>query len=345
MINIDETKIKHIPFPSIEQFRKVVKHVRSKSAYVGKDENGKPTYDGTRPIPTLLFCGTVKLHGTNASVCQSNGERWFQSRSRIISITEDNMGFAFWAETKKESFDIIFSKFCNDKTISVFGEWCGIGIQKGVAISELQKQFIIFAIKIDGEWLTRDELKMSVSGSGLPTIYDFQTYHMLIDFSNPEEAQNELVRITEEVEQRCPVGHALGVDGVGEGVVWSCVDENWLGDGSVMWFKVKGEKHSVTKVKTLASIDVEKVNSVKECVEKICTENRMKQALQKIKEQVLDTDIKNMGCFLRFLASDCIREELDTIVESGLEPKDVGKAISDKGRKWFMNKINYEDAQ
>ena len=32
--------------------------------------------------------------------------------------------------------------------VTVFGEWCGKGIQKGVAINQLEKMFIIFELKL-----------------------------------------------------------------------------------------------------------------------------------------------------------------------------------------------------
>jgi hypothetical protein len=53
-------------------------------------------------------------------------------------------------------------------------------------------------------------------------------------------------------------------------------------------------------------------------------------------------DIKNMGAFLKWLASDAIREEADTITASRLQPKDVGKAISQKGREWFIAQLDAE---
>ena len=58
-----------------------------------------------------------------------------------------------------------------------------------------------------------------------------------IDFNNPEKAQNELIKIMEEVEAECPIGKAFGVSGTGEGVVISHLTE----DGSLIQAKVKGE--------------------------------------------------------------------------------------------------------
>lgn len=329
-----------IKFPSIEQFRNVIRHIRISAAYVGQDKDDNAIYDYTRPVPTLKYHGTVKLHGTNAGVCQHNDERWYQSRERILTPMSDNAGFAFWAETNKEKFDSLFSKFQDTDIVSVFGEWCGQGIQRGVGISELPKMFVVFALKVNDNWAPPPLMVELLNGTNLICIESFPTYSVTIDFDRPELTQNEMIAITEQVEACCPVAKSFGVDGIGEGVVWICDDENWANRDSGMWFKIKGEKHSSSKVKTLAAIDMEKVGTIQECVEKICTENRMQQGLSVMKENGLDIDIKNMGSFLKWLASDCIKEELDTIVASGLEPKSIGKTISTKGRLWFMDILN-----
>lgn len=121
---------------------------------------------------------------------------------------------------------------------------------------------------------------------------------------------------------------------------FACTDPEYTKYKSGMWFKCKGEKHSVSKVRTLAPIDIDKVNSINECVEQICTESRMEQGIDVLREQGLEIDIKNMGPYLKWLASDCIKEELDTIIASNLEPKNVGKAISNKGRVWYLKYLS-----
>ena len=327
-------------FPSIEQFRHVVKYVKTHARYAGKDDAGEPIYDPTKPIPSLDFIGTVKLHGTNAAVCQSNGERWLQSRGQIIE--DGHYGFAEWAKDHSDDFDAAFNSITGYDTVCIYGEWCGKGIQKGVGISTFDKMFVVFAVRLingeEKEWMTKGQIK----SLGLVSVYDFPTFNMTIDFNSPELSQNDLVSLTDEVEKDCPITKHLGGSGIGEGIVWSCVSEGW--NTSVMWFKVKGEKHSETKVKTLAEVDIEKVNSIRECVDKIVTENRMLHGLKHLSDSKIDLDIKNMGAFLKWLASDAIKEEADIISASGLEPKDVGKAISMKGRGWFLKKLNEEIA-
>ena len=84
----------HIKYPSIEQFRNVVRAVQNKARYY-KDENGEAAYDMTKPLPTLQFTGSVKLHGTNAGIrFQLNDPENFvcQSRERDVAIGDDKCG-------------------------------------------------------------------------------------------------------------------------------------------------------------------------------------------------------------------------------------------------------------
>ena len=348
-----------IPFPSIKQFRDVVKHIKDTTYYNGVDNEGNAIYDYNRALPVLKFHGAVKLHGTNAAICRGiynkfNKRRiynecriWYQSRNNIITPNNDNMGFAAYCETKlKHNIDMLFHVI-GGANVQVYGDWCGEGIQKNVAISKLSKRFVIVAINKDGVWYNRRNLSdvcrisniynVNIDNVSIDCIENYETYDIIIYFSHTEKAQNELVRITNEVEEKCPVASKLGVDGVGEGVVWYCVDDGY--NDSSFWFKVKGEKHSVSKVKSLAGVDIEKVNSVKEFVAFVCTENRMLQGIDYLREQNLDVDVKNTGVFLKWLVNDCIKEESDTMTESNLDIKDVSKVISDNGRVWFFKQL------
>jgi len=94
-----------------------------------------------------------------------------------------------------------------------------------------------------------------------------------------------------------------------------------------------------SKVKTLAAVDVEKVNSIKECVEKVVTEARLQQGLEHLTQNQLDHDPKNMGEFLKWISTDLAKEEMDTITESGLEFKEVVKEAQRVARNWFFKQL------
>ena len=141
-----------IKFPSIAQFRTVVKNITDHSSYVGQDEDNKPIFDYLKPKPVLKFIGTVKLHGTNAAVCFNNRDGLYvQSRENIITPEKDNSACAFNVMQNKGCWmDIIVDLVneyhidVNTHTISIYFEWVGKGIQKGVGISEIDKASFIF---------------------------------------------------------------------------------------------------------------------------------------------------------------------------------------------------------
>lgn len=305
-------------------------------------------------MPTLTFNATVKLHGTNAGVrIDDDFNVVAQSRQNDLSLEKDNAGFAAYVDYNKKYFtgfrialDALFPNEDGNDLV-IYGEWCGKGIQKDIAISQLEKMFVVFAacyIDADGERQWIDDATLNIIEQPhirMFNILNYQTWDIDIDFNNPQDIQNELIRITEEVEKCCPVGFAYGVIGIGEGIVLTCNT-----DKGRFQFKSKGEKHSASKVKKLNEVDVEKMNSIKEFVDYTVTENRLKQAADValgrddfsdgMVVRVCDFDRKNLGKFIKAVSSDVLKEELDTLVNSGLGMKDVGSLLSKKARNWFF---------
>lgn len=331
-----------IKYPKIKQFRNIVSDVTRNAEFIGIDENQNAVYDNSNVKPTVTFTGTVKLHGTNAAVCYNSLDGlYFQSRNNILTVGNDNAGFAVFAESKREIFRELVDKIINDNdivsteyTISIFGEWAGRGIQRGVGISELGKSFFIFGVKIttplDSYWV--DSYNLRCLDFRIYNIYDYETFSIDIDFNNPELSRNTLISITEEVEKECPVSKSFGVFGIGEGVVW-------VGryNEQIYRFKVKGEKHSVTKVKKLVPVNVEKMKSIDEFTDYCVTENRLNQGMSVIFSNEEPTR-KKLGDLIRWVVTDILTEEIDVLIENGLEGKDVKKSISTKARNMFFSK-------
>ena len=375
---------KHISFPSIEQYRNVIKCVRDRAAY------------HKVPVPTLKFRGSVKIHGTNAGVVMdlATGEIWSQSREQLISVDKDNAGFARYVEDHKDTF----TAFLNVARIvygigkadylAVYGEWCGQGILKGCAIHQLSKRFIVFGIAAvtptgtegdvnnsdDRDWFTPEQVNdvfVGLFGSneagdvltyrdhpdvGIYSVFMLPTFEMTIDFIRPEESQNQLVELTAAVEKECPVGKHWGVSGVGEGIVWKCYETflipNNNTEGEVkavglipfrtsdLVFKVKGAKHSESKTTQTSLVDVEKMRSVNEFVEKVVTENRLSMVIEKMKAENIDVSVEKTGEFLKRVGQDVLKEESDTITASGFEKKDVMPTVNRFARNWYMKKLN-----
>lgn len=332
-----------VGFPKIGQYRNAIKELAHSARYRGKGEDGNPIFDNSSPLPTVNFTGTVKLHGTNASVCMRGDYMWPQSRKRVISVLFDNAGFAHFVNKHEQTFISMLMKVkaqhevSDDDVVSIFGEWIGEGVQSGVALSQLSKRFVVFSARISsrdehGTYQAREvEFKcLKDEDKDIYNILDYPTYSIDIDLNYPAKASNEMVELVDEVEKECPFGKAFGVSGIGEGIVWRADYK-----GKTYRFKTKGQKHSVSKVKKLAAVDPEVIKGIEEFVEYSVTENRLKQGLVVVfGDEEITT--KRLGQFLMWVGADIVKEESDVLSSNGLTVKQVGKHISNKARKWFF---------
>lgn len=107
---------------------------------------------------------TEKLDGTNASIWIGEDESFrVASRNRFITPTDDNFGFARWA-------------FDNETALRAlgpgthFGEWWGLGIQRGYGLTE--KRFSLFNV---GRWADNPALPPCVSLVPILATGDFTT--------------------------------------------------------------------------------------------------------------------------------------------------------------------------
>lgn len=319
-------------FNEIKQFRHVIKEIQESHDFIGVDENGKAIYSHTTDYPILSFKGTVKLHGTNSSIVKySNNTYKFQSRERELSLDSDNMSFM----KKMINFDyqklfdnIEFNDYC-----AIYGEWCGNGIQKGVAISKLSPMFVIFAIDIDGEYKHIEEYAhLKNETQNIFNITQFPSFNIDIDFNNPALIQNKLIELTQEVEKKCPVGEYFGVEGVGEGIVWTCHLNN-----KKYSFKVKGEKHQSSHVTKLAPVDTESIENINKFVEYAVTESRLEQGISKMIELNIPLEAESTSQYLRWIYNDVIKEESDVLEKNNIDAKKIGKFISAKAKQYWFN--------
>ncbi len=122
-------------------------------------------------------------------------------------------------------------------------------------------------------------------------------------------------------------------------------DEDWKVSEFLKWlmlngFKlVKGEKHSSSKVKTLAAVDVEKLENIQSFVEYAVTESRFKQALENVFPNDEPIENKKLGDVIRWVVNDVVKEEMDTMADNKIEPKDVNKYLSSKVRDMFFKLV------
>src|SRR5574337_546041 len=221
-----------IHWAEIEAFHNLRKHVGQVPVYGDLD-----LLHGNNAVD---YMAKIKLHGTNAAVqIHSDGRVIAQSRTSELSIGNDNAGFAKWVKEQETEWALLFNN------IIFFGEWCGSGIQKGVAISGIGKKvFTVFAARyLDGSddlIVEPHELHQLVDATKLKDVYVLPWHQVTVNkmsgsFQEPlkiridwrKSDQNLAPIITEinrrvlEVEKNDPwVDNTFGVKGVGEGLVF-----------------------------------------------------------------------------------------------------------------------------
>lgn len=254
--------MKHYSFPSIEQFKNVRRNVQYKTQYKGLDDAGEAIMDRNAILPLINYEGTVKLHGTNAGlIIKNDGSFYCQSRERLLTIENDNAGFAWYMHSAERIADLVQlqDNFPSGwQTMAVYFEWAGGNIQKGIALNEIGKSaFLIGARLINGdgekeEWL--DIRNWKLLPKGFFNIYDFPTFTIGIDFQEPIYAVEQINKWVLEVEAECPVGKAFGISGIGEGLVFKPVGPDYNNSG--FWFKAKGDAH-VNGQKKIIGLEVD----------------------------------------------------------------------------------------
>lgn len=340
--------MKFVKFPHIDQFRQVLKDL----LYYKEHDNNFPD--------VVEFTGTVKLHGTNAGVVlDRDGVLTTQARRGTITIDKDNAGFACFIN------DSVVTNFLTTKLHSIleqnpdaqgvvlFGEFAGKTIQKGVAICQLDKFFAPFAIalvfKNDNDSVEDEFVKQFLSADCLKDFENSdlrifpvtmaQTFSIKVDLTDNVQVANaveQMIAITNKVEEECPFAKLFDISGVGEGVVYHAnyKDKHFI-------FKVKGEKHSVSKVKKLASVNPEEVKAINDFIDYAVTENRLQQGLEVVATDnnvdQNDLEFNHISGFVKFMVADIMREEADTIKANNLPEKDLISQIKAKSSKFYRD--------
>ena len=327
-------------FTEIESFRHIVASVR------------RYCTEKSKPLPVIAYQGTVKLHGTNAGVRVTADKVQPQKRTGIVDIGADNAGFAAFCHGKNELFQQIAHSctfFRDEIDITLFGEWCGGNIQKNVAVTQLDKHFVIFAAynARDDRYLSVDEIAVipkaipELNANNIYFINQIPRFTITIDFSKPEDSLDKLNELTIAVEEECPWGKFRGVSGVGEGIVWTPVKED-LSSVTGLWFKTKGMKHAAKdgSKKTNVQASPEKLESIRQVVEAVLPVWRLEQGITKLKEDNLEITPQNTGNYLKWICQDILKEETDVIVANGLDWKALNPFITREARQWYLMKVN-----
>lgn len=316
-----------IKFPHIDNFKSLEKNVKTKTDFKGFDENGVPIYRHDELYPTITFIGTPKLHGTNAGIVRyPDGKTVFQSRERELSLLSDNAGFM--GTYASADLDYLFNQPFNEY-MAVFGEWCGGNIQKGVALNQLPKMFVIFAVNVDGQWIDfsySDNSELNIyTLFGLEQVVD-------IDFNNPDLGIVD--ELTQKTSTKCPFCERFGVIGIGEGYVWASENREYV-------FKSKNEEHKISSSQGKEQKEKTADKGEKFFVAEVCNENRLENVLAGLLdlEGSSEPNIKLTGKFITRTVSDIVREEEVDILSNQYDIELVKKNITNIAKQWFLEKV------
>ena len=196
---------------------------------------------------------------------------------------------------------------------------------------------MIFGIRLGDDWQDLADFE----NVRLPEFGDYDT---AIDLNKSATEYRCLQEVVEGVEKKCPVAFALGVEGTGEGVVWTPrkLDVGPAGEPepSSYFFKVKGDEHRNVSSKKLSElkgyiVDGDKQLRVREFVAAVTCEPRLRQGPEYLVEMGMSIDIKNVGKFLQWLNADILKEESDLMQEYAVKPVDIKKALPSHALPWF----------
>jgi hypothetical protein len=293
-----------------------------------------------QPFPVVDYRAKVKLHGTNCAVQVAGDGVVAQSRTALLSPEADHKGFAAWTHAHAAYFSAL------EPALVIFGEWCGPGIEKGMAISRAAKKiFAVFAIRREGTVVYEpDQLRALLPAASAPAelyVLPWEGQPITVPFGDRErlsDVASELNARVAQVEREDPwVKQALGISGLGEGLVFYPVGVDGAPPGTErfeqLMFKAKGEKHRTAGTRTAVQVDPSVVASVGEFVSLMVTEARLRQGVTEACGGTRDPRATRE--FLAWVTADVRKESTAELAASGLSWTDVEKAVVARARDWF----------
>jgi len=313
----------------------------------------------------ITYRAKVKLHGTNGGIAiYPDGRVEAQSRTSVLNPKEDSANFCKQGVLAYEDF---WSGLADDEVITVYGEWCGPGIEKGTAINKIpEKIFAVFAIQL-GDSVTDefgydhaktviepDAIMRILHGAGyIPSnvrVIPWYGDDITVDYADKpsmEAAVALMNDVVKAVEKNDPwVTEEFNEDGIGEGVVyypvsfqgdyWQTLDKHQM---STFGFKAKGAEHKVTKTKEAVQIDPEVAASIDGFVTMVVTPARLEQGAREVAGGEHDFHQRHIGAFLKWMGQDVKKETADELAASDLTWDQVVRPVSTAARTWYLKKF------
>lgn len=303
---------------------------------------------------TIHLAGSVKLHGAHADwVVSSDNTIRVQSRN-VIDLTSSNDNYGLFAFTSPihaailSLRDEILRRFIelnpsdtidSDRPVIIAGEWCGQGIQKGVAISKLPKHFVIISIHVNGTWINEDAYTdICDEAHQIYNIGKAPRYRLDFDINDSERSELAIQALVKDVEQTCPFGLARGVKGRGEGIVWKAM--GYMEDPE-MWFKSKAEFYAVSHSSKLSAAAIAPDNREREdnFAAAVVTEHRLHQGWAYLQEMGVTRDRAATGKFVAWITDDVFVEEKGEMARKQIGGVKLKASIKSLAGAWYKKRL------
>jgi len=249
-----------------------------------------------------------------------------------------------------QNIDYFASLASTAENVTVFGEWCGKGIQKRTAVSMCDRKiFAVFAVQFGGESgkLAKLEIHPDKIAEFLPKhpdifVLPFYGEPIVLDFGDRTQLEsaveilNQAVNTVETVDPW--VKETFGIEGIGEGLVLF-PESNELAERlsyAELLFKAKGEKHQAVKTKQPVQIDPEVAKSLDDFVNIVVTPARLEQGVTEV--GCNQFEMAKIGAFLQWFTADVQKESAAELEAAQLTWKDVNKAVMNAAKKWYQEK-------
>ena len=310
-----------------------------------------------RGIKSASFTGTVKLHGSNAGIrFERDSQRGVpQSRRQVLADGLGLAGFGVFANLPAVQAEMgrlaeaVLWAFPKHDAVTFYGEWCGGNVQKGVALNQLPKQWVVYdytvTIGSQGEDTRHlpfgSRFSADLSAIGLRSIVEAPKAHVDVDFTDAESLRQFkafVEDITFDWTAECPWGKINGVTGLGEGAVWTADGE--LYHHRDMRFKSKGEaftgrNHKVRIKKDEGPIAAHMIEMT-EFLQQVAHPRRLEQMVFEVTDgSPDDLEMRHIGAAIKWLLKDVRDEDAEAlaIIMHKVGEKTVTRQLSTYARE------------